>query len=60
MKTEGCTLFFSSHALADVDEICDRMAILHDGQLRFVGTPAQCREQFQSETLEQAYLKCIS
>ena len=60
MKTAGGTLFFSSHALADVDEICDRMAILHDGQLRFVGTPEACRAQFQAATLEQAYLSCIA
>lgn len=60
LKKENCTLFFSSHALADVEEICDRMAILHDGQLRFVGTPAECRLQFQAATLEQAYLTCIS
>jgi ABC-2 type transport system ATP-binding protein len=43
-----------------VEEVCDRMAILHAGQLRFVGTPAACRAQFQAETLEQAYLAAIA
>jgi ABC-2 type transport system ATP-binding protein len=60
LKSEGCTLFFSSHALADVEEICDRMAIMHEGQLRFVGTPAECRAEFQAATLEQAFLQCIA
>ncbi|CAN5445435.1 ATP-binding cassette domain-containing protein [soil metagenome] len=59
LRTGGCTLFFSSHALADVEEICDRMAILHEGQLRFVGSPAECRGQFEAETLEQAFMRCI-
>lgn len=59
LKQAGKTLFFSSHVLADVEEICDRMAILHAGQLRFVGTPAACRAQFQAETLEAAYLAAI-
>jgi ABC-2 type transport system ATP-binding protein len=59
LRGDGCTLFFSSHALADVEEICDRMAILHGGQLRFVGSPAACREKFDAPTLEQAFLKCI-
>ncbi len=59
IKTGGGTLFFSSHALADVEEICDRMAILHHGELRFVGTPAECCARFEAVTLEQAYLKCI-
>lgn len=60
LRARNCTLFFSSHALADVEEICDRMAILHEGQLRFIGSPAQCKQQFESTTLEQAYMKCIA
>ncbi|MES2316467.1 MAG: ABC transporter ATP-binding protein [Pseudomonadota bacterium] len=60
LHERGSTLFFSSHALADVDEICDRMAILHGGQLRFVGSPAECRAQFGAATLEQAYMACIA
>lgn len=27
------TIFFSTHILADVERVCDRIAILHDGQL---------------------------
>ena len=59
-RERGATVFFSSHALADVDEICDRMAILHEGELRFVGTPDECRQQFGAATLEQAYMACIA
>ncbi|MBI5750699.1 MAG: ABC transporter ATP-binding protein [Hydrogenophilales bacterium] len=59
-KQSGKTLFFSSHVLADVEEICDRMAILHAGQLRFIGTPDECRGQYQTDTLEAAYLTCIA
>ena len=60
LRTLGATLFFSSHALADVVELCDRMAILHDGQLRFVGSPAECCRHYAAETLEQAYMSCIA
>lgn len=60
LRSNGCTLFFNTHALADVDEICDRMAILHNGQIRFVGSPTACRQQFSAETLEQAYMNCIA
>ncbi len=56
---EGSSVLFSSHALADVDEMCDRMAILHQGRLRFVGTPQQCRAQYGGASLEQAFLHCI-
>src|SRR5262249_39237806 len=59
LHAEGRTIFLTSHALADVEELCDRMAVIHRGELRFAGTPAQLREQFGSDTLEQAFLSCI-
>lgn len=60
MKRQGRTLFFSSHALSDVEEICERMAILHQGRLRFIGTPAECCQQYGTESLEQAFMSCIA
>ncbi|WP_373991975.1 ABC transporter ATP-binding protein [Duganella sp. BuS-21] len=60
LHQSGSTLFLTSHALADVDELCDRMAILHDGRIRFSGTPAQCRAEYGAQTLEQAFLNCIA
>lgn len=60
MKAQGRTLFFSSHALSDLEEICDRMAILHQGRLRFVGTPAECCRQYSAPSLEQAFMSCIA
>lgn len=59
LRARGGTAFFSSHALADIEELCDRMAILHDGRLRFVGTPAECRRIHGAASLEQAFLACI-
>ena len=55
----GRTVFLTSHTLADVDQLCDRMAVLHEGQLRFSGTPLELRTRFGAATLEQAYLACI-
>lgn len=59
-KETGKTIFFSSHVLADIEEMCDRMAILHEGKLAFIGTPAECRRNYQTQTLEEAYLACIA
>lgn len=59
MRARGATVFFSTHALADVDEMCDRMAILHDARLAFVGSPAQCRATHGAASLEQAFMNCI-
>jgi len=59
LREEGRTVFLTSHALADVEEICDRMAVVHQGKLRFAGTPPALRERYASTTLEQAFLACI-
>jgi ABC-2 type transport system ATP-binding protein len=37
LKTQGVTVFFSSHILPDVEAICDRVAILNKGKLQQVG-----------------------
>jgi len=35
------------------------MAVIHRGRLRFAGTPAQLRLQYEADSLEQAFLTCI-
>ena len=42
----GCTVFFSSHVLSDVERICDRVAILIQGTLRSV----DCIDELVSTT----------
>src|SRR5947207_11108333 len=37
LKHEGKTVFFSTHILSDAEALCDRVAIIHNGELRGVG-----------------------
>jgi ABC-2 type transport system ATP-binding protein len=60
LKRSGRTVFFTSHALADVAEICDRMAVLHAGRLRFAGTPQELAARYGAPDLERAFLDCIA
>lgn len=53
------TLFFTTHLLNDVETLCDRLAILHQGEARFVGSPQQCCAHYRADNLEQAYLSAI-
>jgi len=36
LKDEGKTIFFSTHILSDAEALCDRVAVLHQGELRCV------------------------
>ena len=37
LKHEGKTVFFSTHILSDAEALCDRVAIIHKGELRGIG-----------------------
>jgi ABC-2 type transport system ATP-binding protein len=41
LKSEGKTVFFSTHILSDAEALCDRVAILHRGKLVGVGQIAE-------------------
>lgn len=56
----GTTFLLTSHNLADVDELCDEMAVLHEGKLRYSGTPAGLKQRHHASGLEEAYLACIA
>ena len=58
-KNAGKSMFVSTHLLSDVEVLCDRVAILHEGHIRYAGTPAECCRQFNSEDFESAYLACV-
>src|SRR3954463_3605808 len=58
LKNDGKTVFFSSHELGEVETVCDRVAILHQGQLKVEGRVNELMQQYQSN-LEQIFLKLI-
>ena len=53
----GGTVFLSTHSLEVAEEVCDRIAIIQDGQLLALGTMAELRQQAGSEAdLETVFL----
>jgi len=59
LREAGRTLFFTSHALSDVEEICEHMVVLHRGRLCFSGGPSALMQRYAADSMEQAFLKCI-
>jgi ABC-2 type transport system ATP-binding protein len=58
LKNEGKTVFFSSHELGEVETVCDRVAILHEGELKEEGSVKGLVEKYQCN-LEQVFLRVI-
>jgi ABC-2 type transport system ATP-binding protein len=59
LRSAGRTLFITSHLLADVEQLCSRMAVLHGGTIRYVGTPAELLARHGTPDMEQAFLRSI-
>lgn len=50
LKDRGKTIFFSTHILSDAEALCDRVAVIHKGELRGVGVV----DDLRSSTAERA------
>lgn len=60
LRDTGKTIFFTSHALADVEEMCERVAVIDGGKLRFCGTPAQLMRDHNAADIEQAFMTLVA
>ena len=59
LRSDGRTVLFTSHALADIEEICDRMIVLHQGVPYFSGAPRALCDHYGEISTERAFLRCI-
>lgn len=62
LKEQGKTVFFSSHQLLDVQEVCDRVGIIHGGKLICEDTVANLLSagDSQAENLEERFVEIVS
>ena len=56
LKSRGLTIFLTSHFMDEVEELCDRIGILKNGEFAFCGTAAEAVTLSTGKTLEEAYL----
>ena len=57
----GKTVFFSTHVMEVAEKLCDRIGIIKEGKLIFVGTMNELKEQFgkEGQSLEDIFLGLI-
>jgi sodium transport system ATP-binding protein len=56
-KGRGKCVIFSTHVLHDAERLCDRMTIIHKGEVVASGTPAEVRGERRD--LEDAFLELV-
>jgi len=59
LRSEGRTVFFSSHELSEVELLCDTAAILKDGKLLQQGTVAELEGGRGEESLERHFVRLV-
>jgi ABC-2 type transport system ATP-binding protein len=50
LKDQGKTVFFSTHILSDAEALCDRVAVIHKGELRGIGVVEDLQSKSASKT----------
>jgi len=55
-RTDGITVFFSTHYMEEAERVAERIAIIDHGKIVAMGTVAELRDQTKTDTLEAAFL----
>lgn len=58
-KAQGKTVVFSTHIMSEVESLCDRIAVIYNGEVAAIGTLAELREQTGKQVFEEVFLKLI-
>lgn len=56
LGNQGGTVVYSTHQLAEAEQVCNRIVIIHNGDVRADGTPQELMERTGTNRLEDAYV----
>jgi sodium transport system ATP-binding protein len=59
-RARGKAVIYSTHVMAEVEKICDRVGIIHGGRLRAQGPLAALRETYGETDLEEIFVRIVS
>ncbi|MBL0186001.1 MAG: ABC transporter ATP-binding protein [Candidatus Obscuribacter sp.] len=55
-KERGLTVIYTSHNMADVEALCQRILFLHKGRIIASGTPQEIVKNLDAESLEEVFI----
>ncbi len=60
LKSQGKCIIFSTHIMREVEKLCDRIAIIHQGQILAMGTRAELEQRYGEPDMEELFFELIS
>lgn len=51
------TMIISSHNMLEVEFLCDRIALIHEGRIVLEGSPKELKDEFSANNLEEVFAK---
>ena len=58
-RSQDRTIFFTSHILSDIEEICDEVAIIHDTKIRYCGSIKDFIKNHSGKNFEEKFLNLL-
>jgi sodium transport system ATP-binding protein len=60
LRDQGKCILFSTHIMREAERLCDRVAIMHRGNILAEGTLEELRDQQEERDLEELFFQLIS
>lgn len=60
LRDAGKCILFSTHIMREVEKLCDRIAIVHQGRILTQGTLDELKEQHHEEDTEELFFRLVS
>ncbi|MCS7368674.1 MAG: ABC transporter ATP-binding protein [archaeon GBS-70-058] len=58
-KRNNVTMIISSHNMLEVEYLCDRVALIHEGRIILEGSPSELKNKFSASNLEEVFSKVV-
>jgi sodium transport system ATP-binding protein len=58
-RDRGKCVILSTHIMHEAEQLCDRIIIIHHGEVKAYGTIEELRQQFQHENLDDIFLRAV-
>lgn len=60
LAEQGMSVLLSSHNMLEIEFLSHRIGIIHKGEILAIGTPAELKEKYSANNLEEVFIKIIS